>query len=319
MPEEEKPSRPKLIVPGAESGEKKGSAIVPAETQSSKRPVLVPLSESSPEGRGGSPGLPDEPDSQLTGTQPGVPILQPVAGTGVSAKVVVRPMVSPKPADLAGEEETSQEQENFAEVVEVGPAPEEDGIVDIVGTIGVAEEVIAELDEVAQREEYARIAEAERVRIAEAERAMAEAQAREEAEERARAEAQAQAAGQRQEQEGQAPLGRIQAQQGYPISPAGQPYPGQVHGAAGERMQGVPAMPVKAASGIPGWAIYMIGFLSGALILLILFMATPMGEGLIGKSLMEKGWRKMENPGKIRRSGSGAVQATTFSQPGSVK
>ena len=43
--------------------------------------------------------------------------------------------------------------------MDVGPAPEGDGIADIVGAVGLAEEVIAELDEVAEREERARIAE----------------------------------------------------------------------------------------------------------------------------------------------------------------
>ena len=289
MPDKDKPLRPKLIVPGAERGEKKGRPVVAADTESSKQQVLVPQSKPSPEARAVVPGLPEEAEPQLTVQLSGLPAEQPDAG--------------------------------LPEVVDMGPAPEEDGIVDIVGTIGVAEEVIAELDEVAQREEQARIAEAERVRIAEAERAEAEAQALAEEEERVRAEAQAQAARQQQAPAGQAqqqaPAG--QAQQGYPMSPAGQPYPGQAYGAAGEGMHGAVGMQVKSPSGIPGWAIYMIGFLSGALILLILFMATPMGEGLIGKSLMKKGWRKMENPGKSRRSSSGAVQSATFSQPGSVE
>jgi hypothetical protein len=317
MPDKDKPLRPKLIVPGAGRGEKKGRPVVATGAESSKQQVLVPQSEPSPEARDVVPGLPEEVERQLTVPLSGLPAAQPDVGLPAGTKAVVRPMLSPASVALVEDEQRPQVEDSLPEVVEMGPAPEEDDIVDIVGTIGVAEEVIAELDEVAQREEQARIAEAERVRIAEEERAMAEAQARAEEEERVRAETQAQAVRQ-QQAEGQAPLGRVQAQQGYPMSP-GQPYPGQAYGAAGEGRHGVPAMQVKQASGIPGWAIYMIGFLSGALILLVLFMATPMGEGLISKSLMEKGWRKMENPGKSRRSGSGAVQATTFSQPGSVE
>ncbi|MCP4849620.1 MAG: hypothetical protein GY899_16905 [Verrucomicrobiaceae bacterium] len=318
MSEEEKPARPKLIVPGAEGAEKKAKPLVAQEAESSKPQVILPQSSSSPGNKlvveqesGASqmevplsqPSSPPESTPVIVSAEPeesaevesqsAVPETKGDGSGSASPKVLVRPMISPAQGEISKGEEIIASEEEPEEVVDVGPPPEEDGIADIVGAIGVAEEVIAELDEVAEREERARIAEEQRLRaIQEANaRAEEEQRAREE-EQRARDEEEARIASQRRENEQSPPLGHVvpaQAgypQQGYPGHYPGHPYPPPPpHGAAGEGMQ------VKAPSGIPGWALYLIGFLSGALILLILFMATPMGEGLISKSLVGKGWK----------------------------
>lgn len=328
MPEEEKPSRPKLIVPGTEGGEKKSRAVVTSDGESSKPQVLLPQSEPAQ----GSRLVVAVPGDKETGSLPEETPAQPQApgeqgddGGVASAKVQVRPMANPAPVEVDQVEEAIEAGEHVEELVEVGPPPEEDAIADIVGAIGVSEEVIAGLDEEAEREERARIAEEERVRaIQEANaRAEEEQRAREE-EQRAREEEEARAASQARENEQPPPFGQVvQAQggypqQGHPASYPGYPYPSPAQGAAGEGVQGAGAVQLKPPSGIPGWALYLIGFLSGALILLILFMATPMGEGLISKSLVGKGWRapvkRVVPPAGSQRSGSGG-QPRTFSPP----
>ena len=332
MPEEEKPSRPKLIVPGAESAEKKAKPVVAQEPESAKAQVIVPQSASPPKNKlvvekeSGdskaqvllqssasapesrpiiSSGEPDEvPLSAETQPQSALPATHRDSNGSASPKVLVSPMVSSTQVQAEEEIEAGEDVEDF---VDVGPAPEEDGIADIVGDIGVAEGVIAGLDEAAEREERARIAEEQRVR------AIQEANARAEEEQRAREEAQrlreeeeVRAASRVREHEGQPPFGHVvQAQSGYPQqghpgSHPGYAYPGPPQGTSGEGMPGAMGVQLKPPSGIPGWALYLIGFLSGALILLILFMATPMGEGLISKSLVKDGWRapvkKVEAP-----------------------
>ena len=312
MPEEEQPSRPKLIVPGAERGEKKAKPVVAQEQESSKPQVILPQSSSPPERKPAVAARePEETESQSAAPE------TQVHGSGtVSPKVLVRPMTSPTPVEMDEGEEKIETQEQAEEIVDVGPPPEEDGIADIVGAIGVAEEVIAELDETAEREERARIAEEERARAIQEANARAEEEQREREEEQRAREAEEAA----REKHEHVPYGQVvpaQAgypQQGYPAHYPGHPYPGSPQGAAGEGMQGAAAMQLKPPSGIPGWALYLIGFLSGALILLILFMATPMGEGLISRSLVGKGWKppvkRAEPAGVSRRSGSQSRPAT---------
>ena len=318
MPEEEKPSRPKLIVPGAESGEKKAKPVVAQASEPSRPQVLVPLSTPSPESR----PVVAVREPEETESQPAVPESQGDGSGAASPKVLVTPMASPTPAEIDGGEEKFETGENVEELVDVGPPPEEDGIADIVGDLGVAEGVIAVMDETAEREERARIAEEQRVR------AIEEANARAEEEQRAREEEQARVVSQARENEAHPPFGHVvQAQadypqQGYPVSHPGYPYPGPPQGAAGEGMQGATGVQLKPPSGIPGWAFYLIGFLSGALILLILFMATPMGEGLISKSLVKDGWtpprvKRVDSNGGSQRSGSGGAPMT-FSRPATV-
>jgi hypothetical protein len=329
MPEEQKSPRPKLIVPGAEEGEKKSRVVVTPDAESSKPQVLLPGSGDAGKSRTAIVTKSDEGSVPLSkDTETKVPVLQSKVEDEGNAgpKIVVKPMSSP-PQEGAGAEtdegEANMEAGNEAatgeveQVVDMGPAPEQDGISDIVGAVGLSEEVIAELDEVAEREERARIAEQERIRaIEEANRRAEEQQRAREEEQRAR-EAE-EAARQKNEQ---APYGYAMPgqsgypQQGYPATHPGYGYPHShqgmprpPQGVAEEPGQRPPAMEVKPPSGIPGWALYMIGFLSGALILLVLFMATPMGEGLISKSLVRDGWKppvkRVASPG-VERRGSG--------------
>ena len=319
MPEEEKSPRPKLIVPGAEKTKKKASAVVTSETESLKPRVLLP--ESGDVGKSQSVVAPKSDEksvSRAAVSKVKVSALTPK----VEAKGNTGPKVLVKSASIPRQDESGGAAEKVAlgiealegeeQPVDVGPAPEGDGIDDIVGSVGLSEEVIAELDEVAEREERARIAEQERVRAIEEanrkaeeeRRAWEEAQRSREAEEAAR------------QKNEQVPYGYAiagqpgYAQQGYPSAPPGYGYP-QPHqgmsrppqGVADESAQRRPAMEVKAPSGIPGWALYVVGFLSGALVLLILFMATPMGEGLISKSLVRDGWKP-----PVKRVQSSGVQ-----------
>ena len=313
MPEEEKSPRPKLIVPGAEATKKKVSAIVTPEKESLKPRVILP--ESGDEGMSQSlvASKSDEasvPEASVSKVKVPALTAKGEAKGNAGPKVLVKSVNVPPQEESGGdavkvgsgieafEEEEQEEQEE--QTVDVGPAPEGDGIADIVGAVGLAEEVIAELDEVAEREERARIGEQERIRaIEEANRkAEEERRLREEAQRAREAE---KAAKQKNEQ---VPYGYAMPsqsgypQQGYPATHSGYGYPhphqGMARppqGVAEEFDQRQPAIEVKAPSGIPGWALYVVGFLSGALILLILFMTTPMGEGLISKSLIKDGWK----------------------------
>jgi len=319
MPEEEKPPRPKLIVPGAEATKKKASAIVTSETEALKPRVMLP--ESGDAGKSQSVVTPKSDEKSVLDagvSKVKAPALTPkVEAKGNSGpKVVVKSVSIPRQKELAGAAEKVvqgiEALEEEEQPVEVGPAPEEDGIADIVGSVGLSEEVIAELDEVAEREERARIAEVERISAIEEANRKAEEERRAWEEEQRSREAEESA---RQKNE-QVPYGYVipgqsgYPQQGYPSTPPGYGYP-HAHqgmsrppqGVAEESGQRRPAMEVKPPSGIPGWALYVVGFLSGALVLLILFMTTPMGEGLISKSLVRDGWKP-----PVKRVQSSGVQ-----------
>ena len=95
------------------------------------------------------------------------------------------------------------------------------------------------------------------------------------------AQQQAQMAAQQQAQ--MAAQQQVYGQQG--MLPPGMQQPGM-------QQQGAPM--VGQPKGIPGWAIFLIGFLAALLISIVVFKFTPVGEGLIGEDLKAKGWKKIK-------------------------
>jgi hypothetical protein len=83
----------------------------------------------------------------------------------------------------------------------------------------------------------------------------------------------------------------VAQQQAYTQQP-GMQQPGMQQ--PGMQQPGAPM--VGQPKGIPGWAIFLIGFLAATLISIVIFKFTPVGEGLIGEDLKAKGWEKRNKP-----------------------
>ena len=225
MSEEQPPTRPKLIVPGAEPGAGSNKLVVPDDAANHPAPQLAVPAEEQP---------PVTPEN--------VPVV---------------------------EEQVAQETEEVVEPVKIAemtpPPAEEDGVVVEAAAAEAAAAEAAAAAEVLRQQQEAQLAaqqqEAQQVQIA-AQQLAAQQQAQMVAQQQAQMAAQQQVYG----QQGMLPPGM--QQQGVPM--VGQP------------------------KGIPGWAIFLIGFLAALLISIVVFKFTPVGEGLIGEDLKAKGWKKVK-------------------------
>ena len=271
MSEEQPPARPKLIVPGTEPGAGSNKLVVPDDA--SNHPV---------------PQLAIPADEQPPMTPANVPVV---------------------------EEQVAQETEEVVEPVKIAemtpPPAEEDGVVVEAAAAEAAAAEAAAAEAAAAEAAAAEAAAAEAAAAAEVFRQQQEAQlaAQQQEAQLAAQQQEAQLAAQQQEAQQvqiaaqqlaaqqQAQMvaqqqAQMAAQQQAQMAAQQQVYGQQGMLPPGMQQQGAPM--VGQPKGIPGWAIFLIGFLAALLISIVVFKFTPVGEGLIGEDLKAKGWKKIK-------------------------
>ena len=189
------------------------------------------------------------------------------------------------------EEQVAQETEEVVEPVKIAemtpPPAEEDGVVveaaaaEAAAAEAAAAEAAAAAEVFRQQQEAQLAAQQQEAQLAAQQQ---EAQQMQIAAQQLAAQQQAQMVAQQQAQ--------MAAQQQAQMAAQQQVYGQQGMLPPGMQQQGAPM--VGQPKGIPGWAIFLIGFLAALLISIVVFKFTPVGEGLIGEDLKAKGWKKIK-------------------------
>ena len=185
------------------------------------------------------------------------------------------------------EEQVAQETEEVVEPVKIAemtpPPAEQDGVVvEAAAAEAAAAEAAAAAAEVFRQQQEAQLAAQQQEAQLAAQQQ--EAQQMQIAAQQLAAQQQAQMVAQQQAQ--------MAAQQQAQMAAQQQVYGQQGMLPPGMQQQGAPM--VGQPKGIPGWAIFLIGFLAALLISIVVFKFTPVGEGLIGEDLKAKGWKKIK-------------------------